>query len=1208
MKKTWTASRYRGTYSGDSAGVPEAQEGVPTPNSGTARSDKGRSARVVWAAKESVHAVTKLDSMETPIASPLRFLALCLWAFWLTGAAAAPVPRIPLADRRPAADLVLNGLELHVSYSLIAKPDFNAMGAGPRQAGSATLRIEAVAVAGEGNPYRLTPGSQVEGLALAVHLRRAGEGGTWVNPLMEWITCTGGPHYEATFILERPGLYFVDLEGLADSSSSLDGATPLPGRMAASGFATSFTVDFSMPDDALGEARAAWESAMSSTALEMAAGTSGRTASLMAAESVSDDMSLLLTWDTRTSYSAGCSYQDDTGKFAIIGATDGTQIVEVTNPAHPVEWGFIPGNASTWRECKTYGTHAYVTTEAAGSGLQIIDLSNPRAPFLAATNTAAFTTAHDLYINQSTGFLYANGTRLSGSFAGMQIFDLTINPVNLVRVGTFTARYVHDAYEALDPLSGTYRLYLSEINNGLHEIWDDTNRSNPILINSWPTPGSFTHNSTVNPGQTIVMTTDENDPGGSGAVYDISNPTNEVLQSTYRGGGAETVIHNAHFDDEDPELVWVAHYTQGARLLDLHRPSFPLEIGHYDTYLPTNGGEIGCWEAWPFDRDGWAYLFDMQTGLYVVRYDPAGGRLSGVVRNAGSGVPIAGATVLDLGSGRAVRSNGLGVYALRAGPGTAALRVHGYGGYTTTASVAVGAGQRVDLDIALEPLPAGNLTGFVRRAGTGDPIEGAVVRNLASGESRTTLGDGSFSFGPVPVGTQRLDAAKFGFAGGRALVTLGPSGASVTLSLEPALLADDAEADRGWTLGIGTDTANASGRWVRVDPNGTDLGLTQPEDDHTPAPGAKAFVTGNGPAGGAAEANDVDGGVTTLESPVMNAALLGALSLDYWRWFSNSRGFTRGTTSAGSLSVEVSNNNGTTWVSLEAPNREANDWTNRVLDVGSRVPLTNQMKVRFRANSGTQTTAVVEAAVDDIQLLPGCLAAFNPQAPDSDGDGQADACDVCPADGLNDADGDGVCGEVDLSPFASDPGQADADGDGVGDAADDCVLVADADQADNDRDGMGNACDPDDDNDGTDDALDSDDDGDGVLDGSDNCAGLSNSDQADHGSNGTGDVCDLADGLVNGLRFLPNKTTLVWKKESGSTSYNVYRGELGSAALLPYAACFLRGLATPFTDDPELPNPSDGSFYLVTRAAGGVESSPGYASNGTERQILTRCP
>jgi hypothetical protein len=47
----------------------------------------------------------------------------------------------------------------------------------------------------------------------------------------------------------------------------------------------------------------------------------------------------------------------------------------------------------------------------------------------------------------------------------------------------------------------------------------------------------------------------------------------------------------------------------------------------------------------------------------------------------------------------------------------------------------------------------------------------------------------------------------------------------------------------------------------------------------------------------------------------------------------------------------------------------------------------------------------------------------------------------CPADTIQDEDGDGVCDSQDKCPNAADPDQADGDGDGIGDACDPCTNV-----------------------------------------------------------------------------------------------------------------------------------------------------------------------
>jgi hypothetical protein len=104
---------------------------------------------------------------------------------------------------------------------------------------------------------------------------------------------------------------------------------------------------------------------------------------------------------------------------------------------------------------------------------------------------------------------------------------------------------------------------------------------------------------------------------------------------------------------------------------------------------------------------------------------------------------------------------------------------------------------------------------------------------------------------------------------------------------------DDAEIDRAWTLGLTGDTAT-SGRWERSDPVGTTYGTppqqVQPEDDCTAPPAHICFVTGNGTVGGAAGANDVDGGMTTLLSPAFNVEGATSATLTYWRWYTNNLG------------------------------------------------------------------------------------------------------------------------------------------------------------------------------------------------------------------------------------------------------------------------------------------------------------------------------
>jgi hypothetical protein len=112
----------------------------------------------------------------------------------------------------------------------------------------------------------------------------------------------------------------------------------------------------------------------------------------------------------------------------------------------------------------------------------------------------------------------------------------------------------------------------------------------------------------------------------------------------------------------------------------------------------------------------------------------------------------------------------------------------------------------------------------------------------------------------------------------------------------------------------------------------------------------------------------------------------------------------------------------------------------------------------------------------------------------------------------DDADGDGVCDDIDNCLLTANPDQEDVDGDGVGDTCDNCVNTTNPNQLDSDSDGIGDTCD----NcvsTSNSDQLDTD--GDGIGDTCDNCVNTANSNQLDTDGDGIGDVCDNCVGTIN---------------------------------------------------------------------------------------------
>jgi hypothetical protein len=132
-------------------------------------------------------------------------------------------------------------------------------------------------------------------------------------------------------------------------------------------------------------------------------------------------------------------------EIALVGLRKGVSCVNVTNTS-PLEEFFIFDVNSTWRDIKTWGNYAYVTTEA-NAGLLIVDLTditgNTYSHVTQFTNNnggnVSFTSAHDIYIDEN-GIAYIFGAGGSGTQSNGAIFlDVDVNPTNPNYLGVWNA-------------------------------------------------------------------------------------------------------------------------------------------------------------------------------------------------------------------------------------------------------------------------------------------------------------------------------------------------------------------------------------------------------------------------------------------------------------------------------------------------------------------------------------------------------------------------------------------------------------------------------------------------------------------------------------------------------------------------------------------------------------------------------------------------
>jgi hypothetical protein len=183
-------------------------------------------------------------------------------------------------------------------------------------------------------------------------------------------------------------------------------------------------------------------------------------------------------------------------------------------------------------------------------------------------------------------------------------------------------------------------------------------------------------------------------------------------------------------------------------------------------------------------------------------------------------------------------------------------------------------------------------------------------------------------------------------------------GESAPFQIGVGIVAERFETESGWRTDPAADAT--AGKWVRVIPVETSA---QPGADHTTA-GTTCFVTGNGVPGSPASDSDVDGGATTLLSPVYDVEGCTRVRLSYWRWFSNDKG---GAPGEDPWCVDVSNDGGATWASLERTTQSDARWRYRVFDLAALFAKPDRVRVRFVA-SDRGTASLVEAAVDDVLL------------------------------------------------------------------------------------------------------------------------------------------------------------------------------------------------------------------------------------------------
>lgn len=322
------------------------------------------------------------------------------------------------------------------------------------------------------------------------------------------------------------------------------------------------------------------------------------------------------TWSN--TYNEVYGYAANGREYGIIGSTDGTHIIDVTDPANAYEAVFIEGAAMgpqvIHRDYHTYGNYLYMVCDEGPSTLQIADLSFlPDSAPVRYDSNELFVRAHNIFIDTATAHLYVVG---NANWAAVYSLADPLAPEILVNCRYdlewwSSVGYLHDIYVRNDTA------YCNAEWRGLFVV-DFNDIQNPVMIGSMPVypQQGYNHSGWLMDNAPYYAMADETH-GMAVKIVDVSDMQNLTITDTITSGvHPYSIPHNLIYRDD---FLYVSYYFDGMYVFDCTDPEHPVIAGFYDTSdaIHLNNDYKGCWGVYPFLPSGNVLASDMQTGLWV---------------------------------------------------------------------------------------------------------------------------------------------------------------------------------------------------------------------------------------------------------------------------------------------------------------------------------------------------------------------------------------------------------------------------------------------------------------------------------------------------------------------------------------------------------------------------------------------------------------
>lgn len=338
----------------------------------------------------------------------------------------------------------------------------------------------------------------------------------------------------------------------------------------------------------------------------------------------------------------------DNKEYALVGRSDGTAFVDVTDPVSPVYLGFLASNtgSTAWRDIKVYADHAYIVSDNNGShGMQVFDLTQLRAvvsPPVAFSETVhygVFAEGHNIAINEATGFAYVVGSEIFNG--GLHFIDIT-NPANPAAAGGFDGDgYTHDTqvvtFAGLDTAYSGREIAFN-CNEDTLTIVDVTDKNTPVQLSRTGYPNdAYTHQGWLTEDHAYFLSGDELDESNNSSInftrthlWDVADLDAPIYLGYYEAN-VQSIDHNLYIHNG---LVYASNYTTGLRVLDHSDIANGnlTEVAYIDTHPSKDSltSYDGVWSSYPFFSSGTVIIGDRDEGLIVVRVLQADLSISGL--------------------------------------------------------------------------------------------------------------------------------------------------------------------------------------------------------------------------------------------------------------------------------------------------------------------------------------------------------------------------------------------------------------------------------------------------------------------------------------------------------------------------------------------------------------------------------------------------